>query len=164
MEKTKTKFRTLGNKFHLRRPKPESAQIPSAVGDSGPSLASEPAVIATGSSISSIFAPQLSPEVLPSTAAKVTIQPPSKNPVETATKTSEAIGIPKGSVVTPPETIKHTPIGHTVLHGLKTVLEIATESADAFGPLKSVLGGIRAILKVSGVRISTARSALSRSK
>lgn len=40
-----------------------------------------------------------------------------------------------------------TPIGATVGHGLKNVLEIATEAADAFGPLKSTLSGLRAILK-----------------
>lgn len=45
-----------------------------------------------------------------------------------------------------------TPITTTIGHGAKNVLEVATEAADAFAPLKSVLGGIRAALKVYEVR------------
>ena len=38
------------------------------------------------------------------------------------------------------------------ISGAKIALDIAKESADAFGPLKSVLGGIAAILKHCEVR------------
>jgi hypothetical protein len=41
-------------------------------------------------------------------------------------------------------------IGWTVLHGLRVALQIAAESADALPPLKSALGGVRAVLNISG--------------
>lgn len=47
--------------------------------------------------------------------------------------------------------IKGPKIGSTVLHGAKAVLEVATEAADALPQLKSVLGGIRAIVKLCEV-------------
>lgn len=42
-------------------------------------------------------------------------------------------------------------LGSTIIHGAKTALDIATESADALPQLKSVLGGIRAIIKLCEV-------------
>lgn len=43
--------------------------------------------------------------------------------------------------------------GRTIVHGLKNGLQVATESADACPQLKSVLGFIRAIIKVSEVSV-----------
>jgi hypothetical protein len=40
-----------------------------------------------------------------------------------------------------------SPVGQLAVNGLKQALDLATESADAFAPLKSVLGGLRIILR-----------------
>lgn len=42
-------------------------------------------------------------------------------------------------------------LANTILHGAKAVFEVATEASDALPQLKSVLGGIRAIIKVCEV-------------
>lgn len=47
-----------------------------------------------------------------------------------------------------PQKIK---LGSTILRGAKTVLELMTESADALPQLRSVLGGIRAVVKLCEV-------------
>jgi hypothetical protein len=38
-------------------------------------------------------------------------------------------------------------VGQTAVNGLKQALDLAAQSADACPPLKSVLGGLRAILR-----------------
>lgn len=47
---------------------------------------------------------------------------------------------------------QQTQIVTTIGHGAKNVLEVATEAADAFALLKSVLSEIRATLKIYEVR------------
>lgn len=48
---------------------------------------------------------------------------------------------------------KRTPATTTAINGLRTALDIGAAASDGFGPLKSALGGIRAILQSFDVRV-----------
>lgn len=41
----------------------------------------------------------------------------------------------------------HSASADTIAHGLKNLLGVATEATDASPPLKSVLGGLRTLIK-----------------
>lgn len=98
------------------------------------------------STINSIAGPATAPNKL---ETPLQPQPVPQNPLPSIVGSALAPSNPETQLPRPvPE---KTPVFATLQNAAEAILNVATESADVFPPLKSVLGGLRAILALKEV-------------
>jgi hypothetical protein len=115
---------------------------------------SSPALIVHTPIFSSSLPNTISSPGLPATTDR-TNRPaePGKVPPSSYTTPNATLSVSTSSVAPPPSTVQTAT--KTAWSGLKTFLGLLNESADAFGPLKSAVGGINRCSEIYDVFIET---------
>lgn len=137
------KQESLGKRFGygLKGLFPSGMPRPKSAVEAGTAPSSEPAQLEASSIPDRAAAPTPTPTPLIPTPESI----PGASVIAAGPSKETSTTLPSNEV---PPKIK---IGDTIWHGAKAVLELATEASDALPQLKSVMSGIRAIVKLCEV-------------